>query len=171
MKLLCGLAGVLFAGALRAAVPDGAPVSFMADPEQAHSDFVEHCAGCHGVGGHSAPAKLPELAGRVGWLMCTPESRIYLMRLPNIAHSRITDNAQLADMLNYMAFVVGGNSAPAHAKPFTPQEVARERLHPMVSGSLKAARARFVEAAIRQCGAPVSLRLNYVGEKVLPPAG
>ena len=146
-----------------AAEPD--PARGMGDPELARSDFIEHCGGCHGPDGRSAPAALPELRGRVGWLMCTPASRAYLIRLPNIAHSRITDNAELADMLNYMIFEVGKGSVPAGTRPFTAEEVARERGHPLVSGSLTAERARHVGEAIRQCHAPVSLRLNYPGEK------
>ncbi|WCT78003.1 cytochrome C [Novosphingobium humi] len=141
------------------------PVRGISDPELARSDFIEHCGGCHGPDGRSAPAALPELRGRVGWLMCTPASRAYLIRLPNIAHSRISDNAELADMLNYMVFVVGGDSAPVGTRPFTAEEVTRERAHPLVSGSLTAERARHVGEAIRQCHAPVSLRLNYPGEK------
>lgn len=145
------------------AQPDS--VKGMSDSELARSDFIEHCGGCHGPDGRSAPAALPELRGRVGWLMCTPASRAYLLRLPNIAHSRISDNAELADMLNYMVFVVGGDSAPVGTRPFTAEEVTRERAHPLVSGSLTAERARHVGDAIRQCHAPVSLRLNYPGEK------
>jgi len=167
MKRLIGAGSVVLAaaGMVHAAAPLRDPASTMADPAQASSDFIEHCAGCHGVGGHSAPAKLPELHGRVGWMMCTPESRAYLIHLPNVAHSRIKDNAELADLLNYMVFVVGGSSAPAGTQPITAEEVERERAHPLVSGSLTAARAKYVEQAIRKCGAPVSLRLNYVGEK------
>jgi hypothetical protein len=123
------------------------------DPELAHADFVEHCGGCHGALGRSAPAKLPELYGRVGWFMCTPDARNYLIRLPNIAHSRISDNDELADMLNYMVFVVGGNSAPPGTQPFTAEEVARERQHALVSGSLSAERARHAREAMHKCHA------------------
>jgi len=167
--ILTGAVVLAAAGMLHAATPPlkpaSAPANIMVDPELASSDFIEHCAGCHGVGGHSAPANLPELYNRVGWLMCTPESRAYLIHLPNVAHSRIKDNAELADMLNYMVFVVGGASAPAGTKPFTAEEVARERAHPLISGSLTAARAKYVDQAIRKCNAPLSLRLQYVGQK------
>jgi methylamine dehydrogenase light chain len=46
-----------------AATPDTA--RGISDPELARSDFVEHCGGCHGPDGRSAPAALPEL--RAGW--------------------------------------------------------------------------------------------------------
>jgi hypothetical protein len=70
------------------------------------SDYVEHCSGCHGMQGNSAPAEIPVLRERVGYFMCTPEGRDYLIRLPNVAYSAITDNQQLADMMNFVVFEV-----------------------------------------------------------------
>ena len=132
--------------------------SKVADPVQARSDYVENCGGCHGIHGDSAPALLPVLQARVGYFLCTPEARAYLIRLPNVAHSRITDNAQLADLLNYVVFDLGGASAPAGAPPFTAEEVTRERPQALNEVSLKALRASLVERVIRACRAPASLR-------------
>lgn len=133
----------------------------VADPAQARSDYVENCGGCHGIGGDSAPALLPVLRDRIGYFLCTPEARAYLVRLPNVAHSRITDNAQLADLLNYVVFDLGGASAPDTAAPFTAAEVARERAHPLDGMPLTALRARLVDRVIRACRAPASLRRLY----------
>jgi len=166
------LLSALSLGTLRAAEPDNhspdIPANvrgMMVDPELAQSDFIEQCAGCHGVRGTTVPAHLPEIKDRVGWFMCTPESRAYLLRLPNVAHSRITDNAQLADLMNYVVFVLGGKSAPAGTKPFTGDEVAHERQFALTSGSLKAERLRLANEAIAKCRAPASLRLQYPGAK------
>lgn len=166
------LLGVLSLGTLRAAEPDNHSPEMtaevrakMADPELAQSDFIEQCAGCHGVRGTTAPAHLPEIKDRVGWFMCTPESRAYLLRLPNVAHSRITDNAQLADLMNYVVFVLGGKSVPAGTKPFTGEEVALERQFALTSVSLQAERLRLANVAIAKCRAPTSLRLQYPGSK------
>lgn len=155
---------------LRAAEPDNhSPIVpetaslMMVDPELAQSDFVEQCSGCHGVRGSSVPAHLPELKDRVGWFMCTPGSRAYLLRLPNVAHSRLTDNHQLADLMNYVIFVLGGKSAPPGTKPFTADEVAHERQFALTSGSLSAERLRLANEAIRKCHAPASLRLQFPG--------
>lgn len=131
------------------------------DPELAKADYVEHCAGCHGVQGVSAPAKLPELRGRVGYMMCTAATRAYLLRLPNIAKSRLSDNQQLADMLNFMVFGIGGQSVLRGTKPFTAKEVGFERQFALTSASLVAERKRHVETSIRQCGAPASFRDFY----------
>ncbi len=136
-------------------------LSAITDPELAKADYVEHCAGCHGVQGISAPAKLPELRGRVGYMMCTPATRAYLLRLPNIAKSRLSDNQQLADMLNFMVFGIGGQSVLPGTRPFTAKEVGFERQFALTSASLVAERKRHVETSIRQCGAPASFRDFY----------
>lgn len=135
----------------------------ISDPELAKADYVEHCAGCHGVQGLSAPAKLPELRGRVGYMMCTADTRAYLLRLPNIAKSRISDNQQLADMLNFMVFGLGGTSVLPGTKPFTAAEVGYERRFALTSASLVRERKRHVETAIAKCGAPASFRSFYGG--------
>lgn len=133
----------------------------IADPVAAEADYVENCGGCHGVRGLSAPALVPQLRDRVGYFLCTPEARAYLIRLPNVAHSRIKDNQQLADLVNFMIFGLGGASTPSDTRPFTADEVAYERQFALSSASLKGERARFVESAIRKCDAPASLRALY----------
>ena len=157
------LLALTIGGSAAAIAVDGAVR--ISDPVQARSDYIENCAGCHGIGGDSAPAQLPLLRHRIGYFLCTPEARAYLVRVPNVAHSRITDNAQLADLLNYVVFDLGGDSAPANARPFTADEVTRERAHPLNGVSLKAMRASLVERVIRACRAPASLRLLYPGDR------
>jgi hypothetical protein len=151
------LAGLSAARGQSGAAPD----QQMEDPALARSDYLEHCAGCHGVSGSTAPAQLPELRGRVGWFMCTPQARAYLLRLPNVAQSRIKDNAELANMMNFVVFVLGNGSAPAGTKPFTAEEVARERQLALTTTALTVERARHADAVIRKCHAPASLRLLY----------
>ncbi len=169
--LSLGLAAALSAAALRAEPAPVAPASQalpairhperMQDPEFARSSYVEHCAGCHGVAGSSIPANLPELKDRVGWFMCTPAARAYLLRLPNVAHSRINDNETLADLMNFVVFELGGDSAPAGTKPFTASELAYERQFALIGPGLKAERTRLAKEVIRKCGAPASLSLQY----------
>ena len=101
------------------------PLPLLTTPQ---SDYVEYCSGCHGMQGNSAPAQIPVLRDRVGYFMCTREGRDYLIRLPNVAYSAITDNQELADMMNFVVFGLGGRSAPKNAKPFSAAEVARLRL-------------------------------------------
>jgi hypothetical protein len=129
------------------------------------SDYVEHCSGCHGMQGNSAPADIPVLRDRVGYFMCTPEGRDYLIRLPNVAYSAITDNQELADMMNFVVFGLGGDSAPRGAKPFTAAEVARLRARALATESLIAARAGIVgKLAGGHCAVPESMKFFYDGQ-------
>ena len=125
------------------------------------SDYVEHCSGCHGMQGNSAPADIPVLRDRVGYFMCTAEGRDYLIRLPNVAYSAITDNQELADMMNFVVFGLGGHSVPTKARPFTASEVAKLRTHALATDSLIAARAGVVAKLSDKCSVPNSMRFFY----------
>ena len=131
------------------------------------SDYVEHCSGCHGMQGNSAPAEIPVLRNRIGYFMCTPEGRDYLIRLPNVSYSAITDNQELADMMNFIVFGLGGSSAPKNARPFTATEVGRLRRDPLATTSLVAARARVVSGlAASGCTVPESIKSFYDEDNV-----
>jgi hypothetical protein len=125
------------------------------------SDYVEHCSGCHGMQGNSAPAEIPVLRDRVGYFMCTREGREYLIRLPNVAYSAITDNQELADMMNFIVFGLGGQSAPKGTRPFTAAEIAKLRARPLATQSLIAARAEVVNGMVGRCAAPQSMKFFY----------
>ncbi len=129
------------------------------------SDYVEHCSGCHGMQGNSAPAEIPVLRDRVGYFMCTPQGRDYLIRLPNVAYSAITDNQELADMMNFVVFGLGGKSAPKSARPFTASEVARLRTKALATESLIAARADVVSKLGGGCAVPESMQFFYDGQE------
>jgi hypothetical protein len=150
------LAGILFVSSLPAFAAPALPE--LTTPQ---SDYVEHCSGCHGMQGNSAPAEIPVLRDRVGYFMCTREGREYLIRLPNVAFSAITDNQQLADMMNFVVFGLGGNSAPKDAKPFAAAEVAKLRNRALATQSLIAARAEVVNGMVGHCAVPQSMKFFY----------
>ena len=152
------VAALLFA----AAAPAAPALPLLTTPQ---SDYVEYCSGCHGMQGNSAPAEIPVLRDRVGYFMCTKDGRDYLIRLPNVAYSAITDNQELAEMMNFVVFGLGGNSAPKGAKPFTAMEVGRLRAKALGTQSLIAARAQVVDKLISDCAAPQSMKFFYDGER------
>jgi hypothetical protein len=129
------------------------------------SDYVEHCSGCHGMQGNSAPAEIPVLRDRIGYFMCIPEGRDYLIRLPNVAYSAITDDQELADMMNFVVFGLGGNSAPKGTKPYSAQEVARLRTKALATQSLIAIRADVVSKMLGSCAVPKSMNFFYDGQE------
>jgi len=156
MKVLA--AALLLAPTVAYAEP---PLPALTTPQ---SDYVEHCSGCHGMQGNSAPAEIPVLRDRVGYFMCTKEGREYLIRLPNVAYSAISDNQQLADMMNFVVFGLGGSSAPRDARPFTAAEVARLRTRALATQSLIAVRAEVVGKMATRCAVPKSLNFFYDGQ-------
>jgi hypothetical protein len=152
---------LLFTPALaaRATAAPGLPV--LTTPE---SDYVEYCSGCHGMQGNSAPAEIPVLRDRVGYFMCTKQGRDYLIQLPNVAFSAISDNQELANMMNFVVFGLGGNSAPKGTKPFNAAEVRQLRSNALATQSLIAARAQVVGKLISSCSAPQSMKFFYDGQ-------
>jgi len=153
------IAALLFAAAVQNAPPT-LPLLTTAE-----SDYVEYCSGCHGMQGNSAPAEIPVLRDRVGYFMCTKEGRDYLIRLPNVAYSAITDNQELADMMNFVVFGLGGSSAPKGTRPFTAAEVGRLRAQALGTQSLIAARAAVVGKLISSCAVPESMKFFYDGQQ------
>jgi len=129
------------------------------------SDYVEHCSGCHGMQGDSAPADIPVLRDRIGYFMCTREGREYLIRLPNVAYSSIADNQQLAEMMNFVVFGLGGASAPKGTKPFTAAEVAKLRMRALATESLIDARAEALKGMVGRCSVPESMNYFYDGQE------
>jgi hypothetical protein len=152
------VAALIFAAAAGQAQPE---LPLLTTPE---SDYVEYCSGCHGMQGNSAPAEIPVLRDRVGYFMCTREGRDYLIRLPNVAYSAITDNQELSDMMNFVVFGLGGNSVPKGTRPFTAPEVRRLRADALGTQSLIAARAAVVDKMVTTCAVPKSMKFFYDGQ-------
>ena len=154
-----GLAALLLAPSLAWAEP------VLPELTTPQSDYVEHCSGCHGMQGDSAPAEIPVLRDRVGYFMCTREGREYLIRLPNVAYSAITDDQELADMMNFIVFGLGGNSAPKGTKPYTAAEVGRLRTRALATQSLIAERTEVVGQMVASCRVPKSMNYFYDGQE------
>jgi len=154
-----GLAALLLAPSLAWAEP------VLPELTTPQSDYVEHCSGCHGMQGDSAPAEIPVLRDRVGYFMCTREGREYLIRLPNVAYSAITDDQELADMMNFIVFGLGGNSAPKGTKPYTAAEVGRLRTRALATQSLIAERTEVVGKMVASCRVPKSMNYFYDGQE------
>jgi mono/diheme cytochrome c family protein len=142
-------------GLLSVADSSGATPSAQFTPPQ--RDYILACAGCHGFNGSSNPALVPNLKGFVGYYLNLPEGRAYLARLPNVAFSTLSD-AQLAAVLNYLVFDLGGDSTPAGTQPYRTEEVGKWRRQPLTEVSLSQYRGRLVEDLINRYRAPQALR-------------
>ncbi len=125
----------------------------------AQTQFVLRCGGCHGTLGISPPKSVPSLRGVAGWFLCTPEGREYVIRLPNVARAQF-DDATLAQVMNFVTFDLGEQSAPKGALRFTTTEVAAIRARPLNAIPLNEFRQKVVSGLVKRCHAPPSM-LEY----------
>jgi mono/diheme cytochrome c family protein len=143
----------------------GLPAPLLAqtrDMQASRANYLLSCGGCHGLNGVSNSRLVPDLKDQVGFFMNLPEGRRYVVRLPNVAFSMMTDET-LTDVLNYMVFTLGGSSTPKGAKPYTMNEVSLLRHEPLTEVSLAHTRQQIVRTLIDQFHATVGLR-RYGGD-------
>jgi mono/diheme cytochrome c family protein len=97
-----------------------------------------HCMGCHGANGSGDATRVPSVNQAMLRFAATAEGRNYLIRVPGIATSPLSD-ADLTALLNWMLKDFGTPSAAPPAD-FSIAEVADARRHPLAD--VAAARLR-----------------------------
>jgi len=129
------------------------PVAARADTTRlnhAQSLYLMRCGGCHGIEGVSVP-EVPTLRDRAGMFLCSEPGREYMVRLPNVALSLIRDDQDLADVMNFVAFKLGGASAPKGARPYTADEVRKLRASPLDGATLARMRQGLMQQYSKGC--------------------
>ncbi len=97
----------------------------------AQTNFVLRCTGCHGMDGSgSEQAGIPDFRGYVGSFARSADGRRYLMHVPGVVSSSLT-NAEIAAVMNYVMTTYAGASRDPEAKPFTEAEVTQLRAEPV----------------------------------------
>jgi len=126
MKRFAPLALLAILGAIPGAIL-GLAGTAQAQERSAHANYVLRCAGCHGMTGTGAPeAGIFDFNGFVGAFAGTQEGRTYLMHVPGVAGSGLSD-ADIAAVMNYVMETWAGDSLPEPFKPFTEAEVTERR--------------------------------------------
>jgi hypothetical protein len=98
-----------------------APVA--ADP---HTDYLLYCRGCHLHTGDAVPAANVPSLRELAPLLATRAGRDYLVRVPGVAQTPMTDE-QVAAVLNWVLGNFNADTLPADFVPFTANEVAAAR--------------------------------------------
>jgi mono/diheme cytochrome c family protein len=91
-----------------------------------------YCMGCHGAQAEGVPGKVPPLAHSLGRFMRLPAGRNYILRVPGAANSVLSD-AQLAEVLNWLARQFNSEELTADVPMFTAAEVTALRHTPLAS--------------------------------------
>jgi len=104
----------------------GYPPRVLASPP--HTNYMLHCMGCHLQDGSETPGHIPALLGMDRFLS-VPEGREYLIRVPGVALSILSDQ-ELAELMNWLLLRFGTAGTRADPAPYTPTEVALYRKLP-----------------------------------------
>jgi mono/diheme cytochrome c family protein len=104
-------------------------------------DFARQCQGCHGADGMGARGAIPRLRDFVGNFTHLPDGRDYLMRLPGVVFAPL-DDRRLAAVLNWTLKTFSRDQIAPSFAPFTAEEVAHSRRHPIEN--VRATRARLL---------------------------
>jgi len=156
--LVAGLMTLVTAAAL-AAVARAQPVQTGIPLPAAQVAYLTSCGGCHGIEGRSAPGSVPTLRGLTGSFLCTRQGRNFIIRLPDVALTQLSDRS-LTEVMNFVVFDLGAPVAGgAKAAPYTVAEVARLRQHPLTDTGLTAYRNQVVAGLASRCRVPPALRV------------
>ena len=94
-------------------------------------NYVLFCGGCHGDGGRGVIHKVPALAGKIGRFLHVEGGREFLIRVPGVANSQLSDGAAAAVMnLCLEKFVAPAERAGV--LPYTAGEIAAVRRQPLI---------------------------------------
>ena len=86
-------------------------------------NYVLRCLGCHLQDGTGLPAAgIPDFVGKVGVFGGGEDGRRYLLHVPGVINSGLSDK-ETAALLNYIMDTYAGASMPETFVPFTADEV------------------------------------------------
>lgn len=126
------------------ALASGGGMLGVANPQQAQIDYMLKCQGCHQPDGSGDMAHTPPLKGEVAQFLHVAGGREFLGRVPGVASTDL-DDARLAQLLNWTVQRFDPAHLPGDFTPYTEQEMARLRRHP-IRLERAVAREKLVEA-------------------------
>lgn len=118
------------AGAAPAPTPAAAAPAGVENAQRAWQNWTLNCQGCHRFDGSGSDATAPGIAGTVAKFLLVPGGREYLIRVPGVATSPLS-NADLAEVMNWMLWRFDKEHLPASFQPYTAAEIAPLRARPL----------------------------------------
>jgi hypothetical protein len=114
---------------------------------QPEVNFRLNCMGCHLADGSGESGRVPSLRRSLVLLSATPEGREYIIRVPGVAQSPLSDE-ETAALLNWMTRNLSDLALPPGFADYSAPEIGRLRSHPLMH--VRAARTRLLRAAATQ---------------------
>ena len=101
----------------------------LADDQRAHVNYMIHCQGCHLAQAEGFAGKVPPMKDFVGYFLHSQEGREFLIRVPGVAQSALTDQ-EIAELMNWLLTTYSAAQLPDEFVRFTVTEVALLRQEP-----------------------------------------
>ena len=95
------------------------------------TDYLLYCRGCHLISGKGVPPEVPSLHDEPGRLLSIPGGREYIVRVPGVSQTAMTDE-ELAAVLNWMLAEFNADTLPENFQPYTASEVATARANLLI---------------------------------------
>ena len=92
----------------------------------AQTMWMLNCQGCHRADGGGTGSQVPAMPGVVARFLSVPGGREYLIRVPGVATSPLTDDS-LAVLVNWMLVKFDQENIPEDFTPYIPEEVSSLR--------------------------------------------
>ena len=126
--MLLWVVGLILNNPTAAAKPEVVPG--VANENRARINYMLNCQGCHGptAEGNDA-ADIPRMKDFVGSFFRVAGGREFLVQVPG-SSSAAVDDAELAELLNWMIPYFSKNELPGNYAPYTVSEVSRLRRIP-----------------------------------------
>lgn len=102
-----------------------------ADASRARQNYLIHCMGCHGEGGLGLEGHVPSFRDTLAKISASPQGRDYVLRIPGVTQATL-DDAQTAEVLNWVLAEFSTGEAARQIAPFTAAEVAHARARPLL---------------------------------------
>ena len=93
--------------------------------------YTLNCWGCHKPRAEGIPGAVPRLADSMGDFLRVPGGREYLVEVPGVAASALSD-AEIAQVLNWLLFTFNKAETPSDFTPYTAAEIAKYRPHQLI---------------------------------------
>jgi mono/diheme cytochrome c family protein len=100
--------------------------------QRARINYMLNCQGCHGPdGAGTRDGVVPLMKNFVGNFLKVDGGREFLARVPGSANAAV-DDAQLAELLNWMLYTLSPEQVPIDFVPYEAKEVHDFRNNPLV---------------------------------------
>lgn len=103
--------------------------SAIADDRRAQVNYMLHCQGCHLPRAEGVEGRVPPMKDFVGYFLHSEEGRDFLIRVPGVAHSALS-NDEVAELMNWLLTTYSANQLPAEYVPYSETEVDVLRADP-----------------------------------------